>query len=75
MTSEEACEMEKYMIAEFNANNPDKGYNISSGGEGIDSDVIKKLWSENWFKEKAIAAMREAWKDEGKRKRRSEAAK
>lgn len=34
LTKEQACQWERSLIAQFYTQNPDKGYNIQSGGEG-----------------------------------------
>ena len=75
LTHDEACETEKRLISELQTNNPDYGYNISSGGDGYDSDIMIQKWKDPEYKEDMSNRMREAWKDPEKRKRRSDAAK
>lgn len=57
------------------SNDPENGYNISSGGDGMDSERSKKMWADNFFKKFACEQMRRAWLDPQKRKQRSDAAK
>lgn len=73
-TKDEACAKEIELIAQWNLTDPACGYNISKGGDGLDSDIVANQWKNLDFKEKASACMREAWKDPEKRQRRSEAA-
>ena len=75
LTHDEACETEKRLISELQTNNPDYGYNMSSGGDGHDSDLMIQKWKDPEYKEDMSNRMREAWKDPEKRKRRSDAAK
>lgn len=56
-------------------NDPQFGYNISKGGDGIDSDTIKKIWSDENFRAFASEKMKETWRDPKKRIRRSNYAK
>lgn len=74
MSHEEACAFEIDLIAKLNTNNPDFGYNVSKGGDGIDPEVTKTLWQREGFKEFASGRMKEAWQDPVKRKNRSEQA-
>lgn len=51
LTKEEACKLEKELIAKFKSNNPKFGYNLSTGGECGASGVVptaetRKKWSE-----------------------------
>lgn len=51
LTFEEACNMEKILIAKFNTVDPTFGYNLSRGGDGspiIDSDLVIKLWTKGY---------------------------
>lgn len=75
LTHDEACEIEKKLIRELKTYDPEIGYNIASGGDGFDSDTMLRRWKDETHKNNMINAMREAWKDPGKRKRRSESAK
>lgn len=75
LTHDEACEMEKKIISEYNTTNPENGYNISKGGDGYDSELMIQKWRDPDFKVDMSQRMREAWKDPEKRKRRSDAAK
>jgi site-specific DNA-cytosine methylase len=75
MTQEEACNVEKYMIAEFSTTNSAYGYNLSKGGDGIDYEISRTLWQRDGFREYAKSKMKEAWKDPIKRKNRSNQAK
>ena len=46
LTKEEACEKEIELIAEYKSNNPEFGYNLTSGGEYfIHSEEVKKKMS------------------------------
>lgn len=75
LTHDEACETEIRLISELKTTNPDYGYNMSSGGDVPDSELMSQKWKDPEFKEDMSNRMREAWKDPEKRKRRSEAAK
>ena len=49
LTEEDAKQLEKYYIKLYNSTNPEKGYNISAGGDGFsiyDYNFIKQLWDE-----------------------------
>lgn len=35
LTLDEACEMERNLIVQYQSNNPNHGYNLTDGGEGI----------------------------------------
>lgn len=51
LTFEEACNMEKILIAKFDTTNPAFGYNLSKGGEGspiIDDSLVITLWSKGY---------------------------
>lgn len=63
LSKEEANEMERYYIQEFDATNPEKGYNIAPGGDvGVFSESTKNKMKENWEKkpivEKLVIAKR-----------------
>jgi len=75
LTHDEACETEKRLISEMQTNNPEFGYNLSSGGDGHDSELMIQKWKDPEYKKDMSSRMREAWKDPEKRKRRSDAAK
>lgn len=49
LSEEEAKRLEIYYIKLYDATNPEKGYNITNGGDGFgvyDYEVIKQLWDE-----------------------------
>lgn len=49
LTEEEAKRLEKYYIKLYDARNPEKGYNISAGGDGYsiyDDEEIMSLWNQ-----------------------------
>lgn len=51
LTFEEACNIEKILIAKFDTTNSAFGYNLSRGGEGqsvIDGELVIKLWNEGY---------------------------
>lgn len=69
VTKEEACKLEKYYIDLFQTTDPNKGYNISTGGECGNSGTkrneeqrkkfsenTKNLWLNEEYREKNIAA-------------------
>ena len=64
--------MEIKLIAENDATNPDKGYNLSRGGDGPDVGLMTAMWQNPEFKQDMCNRMHEAWKDPEKRKRRSD---
>ena len=48
LTEDEAKRLEKYYIKLYNTTNPEKGYNISAGGDGYliyDEEKIVELWN------------------------------
>lgn len=48
LTHDEANDKEKFLIAYFESNKPDKGYNLTSGGEGVEhSEVTKQKMRDN----------------------------
>lgn len=75
LSYEEACEKEIQTITEKKSTDPMYGYNISPGGHGGDSELMKQKWLDDEFRSDMKSRMREAWKDPDKRKRRSNAAK
>ena len=75
LSHDEACKMEQKLITEYKTNDPEYGYNISRGGDGFDSEAMLQRWQDETSKSNMVTAMRDAWKDPDKRKRRSEAAK
>lgn len=75
LSHDEACEMEKRLITENDATNPNKGYNLSKGGDGHDSEEWIEKWKDPDYKSYMRDRMQEAWQDPDKRKRRSDAAK
>ena len=51
LTFEEANEIEKYLIKKYDSTNPEKGYNISLGGNGINlysTNIITEKNKEHW---------------------------
>ena len=49
LTEEDAKQLEKYYIKLYDSTNPEKGYNITAGGDGFciyDYEVIQQLWDE-----------------------------
>lgn len=75
MSAEEASRKEIELIAQYDSTNPEKGYNCSLGGFGINSETLCHMWQDDEFKKYVSGQMREAWKDPEKRKRRSELTK
>lgn len=51
-TKEEMYYLEKYLIAYYNSNNPDKGYNLSEGGEQASMGVQR---SEEYRRKQSLA--------------------
>lgn len=74
LTHQEACDMEISLISEHQTTNPDFGYNVSKGGDGLDADYVREKWKDEEFKTYASHCMKQAWLDPEKRERRSEAA-
>lgn len=67
--------MEIDLIKEKNATDPKFGYNLSFGGDGLDSEQAKKKWQDPDFRAYAVKRMHEAWEDPEKKKRRSDLTK
>ena len=63
--------MEKSLIAYYRATDPAYGYNISSGGDGLDPELMQDMWKDEAFRGYMSRRMREAWTDPEKRTRRS----
>lgn len=68
MTRDQASSLEVKLIKELDTRNTAKGYNISIGGDGFDSERSKSMWEDDEFKRIASKRMREAWKCPQKRK-------
>ena len=75
LSEEEAYEMEQKIIAELHTTDPNYGYNLSIGGSGGDSVIMKNKWCDPEFKKDMSRRMRDAWKDPVKRNARSDATK
>jgi len=67
LTKEEACKREIKLIAKYQSNNPDFGYNLSSGGENSGSGVHHAR-SEEAKKKQSIAMTGRKASDETKKK-------
>lgn len=75
LSYEDACKMEIELISEQKQTDPNYGYNLSRGGDGLDSEQMKQKWKDETYKAFASKRMKEAWKDPDKRARRSAQAK
>lgn len=75
LTPEEAARAEIDFIKQYRTTDPDYGYNLSDGGFGGSSEIMKSKWTNSDFKDYMSSRMREAWKDTEKRQHRSERAK
>lgn len=64
LSKEEACEKEKEYIAKYRSNDPERGYNLTEGGEGgfhftkevivRQSEGIKRKWCDPEYRNKVI---------------------
>lgn len=75
LQKDEACEKEKYLIEIWNLTDPEYGYNISKGGDGLTPEVMKKKWENPEYRSVMCSKMKEAWTDPVKRNARSELTK
>jgi hypothetical protein len=72
-TNEDLCFYERVLIAQYDSQNPDVGYNICRGGEGFTGRwsesqtekmrlIMRAKWKEVGYRESAVRSMKEATK-------------
>lgn len=65
LSKEDACQKERELISRFETNDPDKGYNLTTGGESYEftAEVIERLKKPKNISEEQRAIMREKGKE------------
>lgn len=71
LSLDEANFIEEQMITSTRSYDPDIGYNIALGGNGMSSERSKALWAKPEYREKIIKANKDMWADEEYRRQRS----
>lgn len=64
LSAEEANEKEIICIKQYNACDPEYGYNIRGGGNGFDSESSLALWEDEEYVQKIRQANLQHWQDE-----------
>ena len=64
LSANEASSMEQILIVLFDSRNPEKGYNISAGGDGMQSEDSKRLWKNEEYRRHISDANKQLWADE-----------
>jgi len=54
---------EKALIWAFNSCNPEIGYNICEGGEGVTSEDRRRMWTSSEYRNKMSTVRKQLWSD------------